>query len=450
MRRTSTSTPMSSTSSTPPAPERSLGDWLRLLRDGWPAFLVCVGLGTGGALYYTSRQKPTYGATSTLVVSSVRGFLDPQNADQLPALAETVGRLAVTTPVLRDTAIRYVGLASSPVMAAQRLRTATNKWVNNHTSALREASTAILLVSASAPTRRDASDLAEAAGRSLASVVNRTSSSKKGVPGGLKVTQFAVKPEGKTSPKPSRNLFIGLNAGILVGALAAFLLGRARRRLWGPEEIGDELQIPVLGTVRRLRKKRILVGPAFAALPDRLSERRTPGSASTILVSGVASGGRIVAVARSMMRTLEADGSHALLLDRDLQTLEEQTTGDSGHISSSGKGNVSAEQDAPGEHAAALSLAANVGGPGSPAIAPSTSIVAHPPIVHTREEPAADFVIIAGPPMGADEIAMSRLAKQADQVILVTERGASIRALRLVHEASPYLQRRLLGTIVVE
>jgi hypothetical protein len=53
MRRPSTH--ISSTSSTSPAPERSPGGSPRFLRYGWQAFLLCVALGTGGALYYTSR-----------------------------------------------------------------------------------------------------------------------------------------------------------------------------------------------------------------------------------------------------------------------------------------------------------------------------------------------------------------------------------------------------------
>ncbi|MDX6698510.1 MAG: hypothetical protein QOE65_1907 [Solirubrobacteraceae bacterium] len=375
--------------------ERSLGEWLRLVRDGWPALVVCVALGVGGALFYTSRQDSSYGATCTLVVSAARGFLDPQDADQLPALADTVGRLVVTAPVVHQTAVRYVRATSDPAEAARRRRTATAKWIKAHVVTRREASSAILRVSGSARSQREASDLAEAAGLSLSGVVNQRSAAPQATPGGLRVAAFPASGDGKLSPRPRRDLLIGANVGILAGLLAAYLMGVLRRRLWRPEEIEEELHAPVLGRLVRVGGEATVVGPEFAELPDRLAGGPARGGPLTVLVSGTGKPEAIRAVARSTVQALEAMGGQARLVEN---------------------GGSSEESEAPDD----------------------------------TPTPVGGYIVVAGPPVGKAGNGLLELAREADHTLIVTALGTSRRKLRRVHGAGRVFERRLLGTVVTE
>src|SRR5437016_4008289 len=98
-----------------PAPSpagRSVLDWLRVLRDGLPAVVVLLlaGLAVGGLV--TALQPIQYRADATLVAASSRGFLEPEWAQGLPPVAETVTRVASSAAVLRGAAGAYV--ASAP------------------------------------------------------------------------------------------------------------------------------------------------------------------------------------------------------------------------------------------------------------------------------------------------------------------------------------------------
>ncbi len=298
-----------------PPPERSLADWLRLLLDGWPALVLSIVIGIVGALVYTSQQKTSFGATYTLVVSPARGFLDPQNADQLPALADTVSRLLPTEPVLANTATSYAASVPQSAEATIRRRQATASWIKNHVSAVRQANSAILQIGATAPTQQEALDLANAAGRSLARLVNERSAARKRVLGGLDVTELQATKDGQLSPTRTRNLLIGLNAGLLVGILLAYLVGSARRRLRSVEEISDELRLPVLATMRLRRGKRLSMGPGFGAVAERLLHQARSDGPSSVLVTGLTSLARIADAARAVVEALESYGACARVTD---------------------------------------------------------------------------------------------------------------------------------------
>ncbi len=435
---------MSSTSNTAVPRERSLGEWLKLLRDGWIALVVCIALGVVGALLYTSRQESSYGATYTLVVSPVRGFLDPQNADQLPALADTVSRLATTEPVLRQTARDYALATADPAEANRRRLTATDSWLKGHISAVREANSAILQLAATAPTQIEASALARAAGRALARAVNVESAARRRVLGGLYVSDFRATSNGQTSPTPSRNVLIGVNAGILIGLLAAFLLGTARRRLWRREDVADELGVPVLGTARAHRGKTLTSGPGFGNVANRLIAGKEPGRRCTVLVTGTTSPEQVAEAARLVSEALRATGAAYELLGQDSDVV---AAGE--YASANGR---AAREPAAGENGVHTREPSDT--PPEPeterAGESSASTLTATRVRETSDRPGAGFTIMTAPPLGSDSERVDEMAADADWALVVIERGTPARRISKVHSAGLNFERRLVGAILIE
>src|SRR5439155_17622572 len=79
--------------------DRSLLEWVALVRDGKIALFVAVGLGIFAAVLGTVLQKTGYESQGSVVVSSAKGFLSPENADAYQALTDTTRRL-LKTPVV--------------------------------------------------------------------------------------------------------------------------------------------------------------------------------------------------------------------------------------------------------------------------------------------------------------------------------------------------------------
>ncbi|MCB0830225.1 MAG: polysaccharide biosynthesis tyrosine autokinase [Solirubrobacterales bacterium] len=67
--------------------------------------------------------------------------------------------------------------------------------------------------------------------------------------GNVEMVQSASVPTSKSSPKPARNTFFGLIAGLVIGLLAAFGAERFDRRLRNPDDVEESFGLPVLGVV---------------------------------------------------------------------------------------------------------------------------------------------------------------------------------------------------------
>lgn len=65
-----------------------------------------------------------------------------------------------------------------------------------------------------------------------------------------RVADRAVVPDSPASPQPLRNSVFGLFIGLLLGVLIAFVRDSLDRRLRDSQEIQDELNLPILGSIR--------------------------------------------------------------------------------------------------------------------------------------------------------------------------------------------------------
>jgi len=255
---------------------------MRVFRDGWIAFVVVLAAAVAAAALVTLRQPTLYGAKGILIVSPVRGFLDPSGAGNLATIADTIRRLPSTTALTTGTRERYARSAPSPAVAAER-RAKSADWVSAHVAADRIPGSSMIEVKGTAGTETDAVDLTRAAVESLSAYVNDSPSSSlpDQFPAGVAVlTPTVGEAQGKVSPAPLRNNLIGINAGVLLGVLAALALGLARRKLRRPAEVAEELGIPVLGVVSGSRRPRPLADRGRRE-PDTTPSTGIPSSSAT-------------------------------------------------------------------------------------------------------------------------------------------------------------------------
>jgi Mrp family chromosome partitioning ATPase len=298
---------------------RSISSWLREIAAGWPALVACLALCLFLALVATAGQPELFGAKGSVVVSPQR-FLEAEGTDALPALTENVVRLSSTPAVLIPAARDYIAAGQGPERQKRRDET-TLKWMRDHLRVREVGQSSVIEIIGSASTQDEAGDLSRATVNSLTRFVtaarrdSETTANGQAPPGGL-IVLAAGEPEGQASPTPARNLAVGLNAGLLLGILAAIALGRQRLR-GSPENVATELGIPLVGTLSRRRSanRRAVAGA------QRVVEvtRGSLGGPVVVLVTGTVSSRQSVAFAQALAGSLEESGHRAVLVDGDLR-----------------------------------------------------------------------------------------------------------------------------------
>jgi polysaccharide biosynthesis transport protein len=440
--------------------ERTLIDWLRLLRDGWPLLVVFVAIGLGIGLLVTALQPTRYEATATLVATPEQGFLAPGDANTLPAVADTVARLLETRSVLDSTARQYITAAESREAQARRRREATLDWLRDRLTAGQVASTAIVQIVATAPTQTQAVDLARAAAAALSTAVGAAATSLHPAPPatpqaspqppqGVVLRVFAAGvPEGKVSPTPTRNILIGVDAGILLGLVAAAGLGVARGRIHRPEELAEALGVPLFGVVRAGRRGVRLGDAGLAETRARLLALQTPDPGGTaVLVTGILRPQRIGEVGEALARSLASACTTALVDAELIGTALTRRLG---------------LEESPG-------LAQAIGGaPAAPllvTVSSSDEIAVLPAGQHEADAATIlaggrlaegiadlkrehDYVVVCGP--GLDRTAeVLSLLEAVDHGLLLVPTGSDRRRLQRVQQLGDRLRSRLVGVLVV-
>jgi Mrp family chromosome partitioning ATPase len=308
---------------------RSVLDWLRVLRDGLPAViaLLLAGLAVGGLV--TALQPTQYRADATLVAASSRGFLEPEWAQGLAPVAQTITRVAGSAAVLRGAAAGYVASAPTPADRARRQRETGLKWLRRHLTARQVADSGIVQLSGKASTQADARALTESGARSLQHLVETGPGSNvptgpapvgraKGTQSvrGIEIRNFQTADDGRVSPTPVRNLLLGGNAGLVLGIVAGLVLGARRRRLRRPDEMAAELGIPILATVPAAGSGEG-VSRALGAARARLQRMSHPDHGTVFLLTGTASPERAAELGEGLARAFAAS-SRTVLVDADL------------------------------------------------------------------------------------------------------------------------------------
>jgi capsular polysaccharide biosynthesis protein len=297
--------------------ERTFVDWVRLLRDGWVALAVFVMAGAGAGVLATSLQPTEYRSTGTVVVSPASGFLDPSGISALPAITDTVVRLLDTTALLERTRSAYLSAATNARRPLRVRETTELNWLRDHLRAGQVAESGLISVSGTASTAIDARDLTGAAVRSLVQTIQQ--SQPRGSTTGIDARVFsAAESEGRVSPTPRRNSLIGLNAGLILGVVAALGVGAARRRIRRPEEVAAALGVPLLAYIRAPSRRERHVDPGMVEAEARLRSLAPINKGDTLLVTGPLAAEETAQVSEWIARSIAAGGARAALVDADL------------------------------------------------------------------------------------------------------------------------------------
>jgi capsular polysaccharide biosynthesis protein len=404
----------------------SLVDWLRVVLDGWKALAISVAVGLALGVLATLLQAEQYKATGSVVVTPAK-FLDPNSADQLPTLTNTVQRLAGTTAVLAPAAREYVRLARNGVTRAQRRSVASPDWLSKHLSVAQQGDSSIIEISGVGATQVDAVDLTKSTVTTLARVVNSFGIPTKVASGadagsdGISIKVFTLARErGQVSPTPVRNVLVGANVGLIVGIVAALLLGISRHRLRRTVDISEELGVPVLGEIG-VRGGSLDADPGFFEAATALERAWGQSARALVLLTGTVDARSLALVAAALVRALERVGMRAVLVDANDE------------IAVAG---VSSEDE--------VLVRIHGGSRWSQSVAVPQPDAPRPGVALEQAAATDAVVIVAGPSLDQPG-ELVRLVHTADHAIVVAHRGVSPDDLR----SARMLEPKIVGALVV-
>lgn len=185
-------------------------DYVRIFRRQWMIILTCTGLAAGAAAVLTSQVAPKYAASITLFVSAPGPSVDAVSAYQASLLSQE--RVKSYADLLRSERI-------SGRLAADVGGGLTAKEVQARISTKVLPDTVLLRATVTDTSAQRAKLLANTLGSAFAELVEVLERPSRGGPSPVKVTvvDSANVSQHPVSPKPVRNLGLGLIVGLLLG-----------------------------------------------------------------------------------------------------------------------------------------------------------------------------------------------------------------------------------------
>lgn len=296
---------------------------LRLLRKGWALVAVGAALGLGVGIGITMIATPTYSATTGLYVS-VTGATTSAELAQGGSAAEqkvqTFANVARSARVLQPV-IDELGLGGSTTDLAERV------------SAQTPIDSVLVNVTVTDESARDAADIANAVGKSLATVV--TSELELPSPDGtspfrIETIQPALAPTSPSSPMLSANALGGGIVGLLLGFAFAALRAALDTRVESRDEAESITGVPAIGEIafdKAVRERPLIVhddpasarSEAFRRLRTNLQFLELGrASRSFVVTSSVPSEGKST-TASNLAIALAETGARVVLVDGDLR-----------------------------------------------------------------------------------------------------------------------------------
>lgn len=240
-----------------------LPDYLRLLRRYWAVLLAGVALGVGLAAYQVESTPTTYTATSTLYVSMATGTSVADSYQGGLAAQQRVRSYLelITSDHVVDRVIGQLGLN----LDREELRAAITADTPPATSLLR-----VSVTDEDAETSRVLTDQVVAQFRALVDELE-TIEVTAAPAARVAVVDAAQAPAEASGPGGSRLYAVGALAGLLLGAIVAYLLDRLNKRVRDGAELAA-LGAPILGTVALGTDREPAELRALRALRARLPE----------------------------------------------------------------------------------------------------------------------------------------------------------------------------------
>ncbi len=312
------------------AQNKTLRDYLRVLRQQRLVVLVAVSLSVGIAVAYVVLRQPTYEASSSLAFrdpaddlsllgSSATPQLNPEKAASANAQSVTtadnlkrvktalksrqsLASLRSSVNVLVEPVSNLVVIQAKARTGAQAARIANTFARVAVRSATTDSRQQFSLAADALQKREDA--LQKSAKRRRKTQGSANGSNQKGqtpsqqqtqdsqanlssdirnqalyderisrlqslalVARPVQISDVAEIPGSPTSPKPARDIGLALFLGLILGGIAAYLRDTLDRRLHSADEIGETVELPVVGHVRDKAMGRSPIAAKWPALP---------------------------------------------------------------------------------------------------------------------------------------------------------------------------------------
>jgi len=203
----------------------------------WTVVAVATVL-TGVVVGFSLMQTPRYEASIRIVVGQASGSDVPVDVFSLQQLTQTVTEAANTRPVANDV-IKSLGLSMNPDTLLDNLDVEQIK------------ATQFVEITYTDTDPQRAQRVTDAVGEALSERMSELDTGDATLT--ARVWEQAMLPKQPVSPKPVRNGLVALAAGVLLGAMLAFLQEYLDDRWRSPEELERMSGRPNLGMLPELR-----------------------------------------------------------------------------------------------------------------------------------------------------------------------------------------------------
>ena len=341
-------------------PEEGVVDQaLRIIRNRKWVFLQALVLVPLLALLFSLLQPERYTASSTVLFRDAEDLLDTQGSRPTidPSREAATNEELIALPVVAARAARDLGRGTTGKQVEQSINVkstgeadlveiAAEADTPKRAAALADAygeayiafrrgadqrrvDNAIRLVranlSALSPARRSGQD-----GQELRDRLEQLQVARAVQTGDAELVQTATPPSSPSSPKPLRNLLLGLILGGAVGFGLAALLERSDRRIRDPNELEELFELPIL---TRIPRSEGLTGAeseggdtwlpsrdaeVFRTLRANLRYFSVDEPIRSVLVASALAGEGKSTVARNLALTMASMGDNVVLVEADL------------------------------------------------------------------------------------------------------------------------------------
>jgi non-specific protein-tyrosine kinase len=301
-----------------------LRDYVRVLRRGWALVLMCVVAGGLLAATATWRATKVYAASVTMVVSSsaeqAEGAASAYQAGLLPQLRMKSYAKLIVTDRVAGAVIDRLGLPENPDSLRRRI------------AAQAVPDTVLLQATVHDSDRGRARQIADAVGDVFPPAVERIEQPAENRPPTMRVHVWAraTLPTSPVSPRPVRNLTLGVLLGLLASMAIGFLRHLLDTRVSGEEDAGTVSGVPALASIvfdaeAASRPLLVQVGPQ-APRAEPFRQLRTnlqfvdvdAGPRAILVTSAVPAEGRTT-TSLNLAITLARSGARVCLLECDLR-----------------------------------------------------------------------------------------------------------------------------------
>ncbi|MDT7537984.1 MAG: tyrosine-protein kinase [Actinomycetota bacterium] len=400
-----------------------LAAYVRILRRHALLIILATALGAGGALLATHLQHKVYRSTAQLIVAVAGTDQQGNTVERRPAAvlaAKSLSELAGTPPAVRA-AQQAAGLPGA---------------ATGNVQAFADGASPILTIRVTGPDPEQGARLANGFAGTLPTVAQQLHQTNAGERISLETLSPATVNPVPVSPRPKRNLALGLVLGLVVGLSGAFARTALDRQLRDSADIEEATGLPVLGAVpNEFSRERLpaatqpssMRAEAYRLVRTNLQFTDVAEAPRTILVTSAAPGEGKTSLVVNLAVSCALAGETVVVVDADLR--KPRVAYHFGIGAGVGLSTLLAAADADPTrfvHRGATGLVSVL--PSGPAVANPSELLGSPSMHNALAVLAEHFdrVIVDAPPVlpVADGV---KLASMVSGVIIVARMGATTR-----------------------